>query len=929
MDDFEKLGAFYLGKIRDPEGKASGDDLLLYDSRDLVTHAVCLGMTGSGKTGLCLTLLEEAAIDGIPAIAIDPKGDLGNLLLTFPDLRPEDFAPWVNPEDAARKGLSVSDYAARQAETWKKGLASWGQDGARIKRLREAADIAIYTPGSSAGLPVSILSSFARPGQAVLGDGELLRERIGTTVTSLLGLLGIEADPLQSREHILLATILDGVWKAGRDLDLASLIGLVQAPPFARIGVLELESFYPSKERFSLVMALNNVLAAPGFGAWMEGEPLDVARMLHTPAGKPRLAIFSVAHLNDSERMFFVSLLLNQVLGWMRGQSGTTSLRAILYMDEIFGYFPPVANPPSKQPLLTLMKQARAFGLGVVLATQNPVDLDYKGLSNAGTWFIGRLQTERDKARVLDGLEGAMTAAGAAFDRGHLDRIMSGLGNRVFLMNNVHEDGPVVFESRWAMSYLRGPLTRDQIRVLMDPRRVTTASAEAGPALSPPPGSGAPSPGSAASAGAIRPSLSPEIPQFFIPSRGGGPIIYRPFLFGAARVRLTDAKAGLDETRDTAHLVPVTDAAVPVNWADSRESSVPASDLEKAPADGAEFGGLPPAAGKPKNYAAWSKDYSSWLYGGFSLDLLKSPASGLLSRPGETEGEFRVRLSEGSREKRDEAVERLRQKYAPRIASLQERLRRAESTVDNEQTQARQQQLQTAISFGATLLGAFMGRKAASISSIGRATTAARGVGRAMKEQQDVGRARDTVEAVRRSRSRVQGRDGRVGVPPRGRGRRPGAGAPETEEVGHRRPARGPRLGAVQGRPHGSGVTRLGVMWTGKGVRRAFVQGPPIRMVRGSPGEMPAALRPASLRLRRSPLPDAPSAQCLPPTVHPLAVAEIRKGGSRPPDGSPRRGSYRDATRACRWSPARPLRRGPEAPRIGLIVDIIVKTATI
>ena len=474
--DYEKLGAFYLGRPYDLETKSATPGLVLYDSKDLVTHAVCVGMTGSGKTGLCIDIIEEAALDGVPTIAIDPKGDLTNLMLTFPQLRPEDFRPWINEEDAAKKGLSPDAYAAQQAETWKNGLASWGEDGERIARLKEAADFAIYTPGSSAGIPVSILASFAAPPQALRDDAELFRERVATTVTSLLGVIGVEADPVQSREHVLLSTLITNAWSAGNDLDLEALVGQIQKPPMAKIGVMELDSFYPEKERMKLALALNGLLAAPGFASWLEGVPLDIATLLRTPEGKPRVAIMSIAHLSDAERMFFVSLLLNQVLGWMRAQSGTSSLRAILYMDEIFGFFPPVATPPSKQPLLTLLKQARAFGLGVLLATQNPVDLDYKGLSNAGTWLLGRLQTERDKARVLEGLEGVAAAAHASFDKRQIDTMLAGLGSRVFLMNNVHEDAPRLLESRWSMSYLRGPLTRDQIRKLMDGKRPATAS---------------------------------------------------------------------------------------------------------------------------------------------------------------------------------------------------------------------------------------------------------------------------------------------------------------------------------------------------------------------------------------------------------------------------------------------------------------------
>jgi hypothetical protein len=752
--DFEKLGVFYLGRRYDPEARKPTDDLLLYDSKDLVTHAVCVGMTGSGKTGLCLALIEEAAIDGIPALLIDPKGDLANLLLTFPALRPEDFRPWINEDDARRKALSPDDYARQQAELWRKGLAAWGEDGARIQRLRDAADFAVFTPGSNAGIPLSILKSFAAPPPAIREDDELLRERVGTTTVGLLGLLGIEADPIRSREHILIATILDTAWRQGQALDLAGLIQQIQTPPVKRVGVLELEAFFPSKDRFALAMALNNLLAAPGFGAWMDGEPLDVDGLLHTPAGKPRVAIVSIAHLSDAERMFLVSLLLNEVVGWMRAQSGTTSLRALVYMDEIFGFFPPVANPPSKTPLLTLLKQARAFGVGVVLATQNPVDLDYKGLSNTGTWFIGRLQTDRDKARVLDGLEGAAGSAGKGFDRAGLERTLSGLSSRVFLLNNVHEDHPVVFESRWAMSYLRGPLTRAQIKTLMDARR-GAAPAGAVPAAPAPTGTraGTPTAAAAATGGRERPLLPPDIPQHFVPARGAAPagatLLYQPMLFGSAQVRVADAKSKVDVTRDLSFLTPIADEAVPVSWEQATPVAVTSSDLLPAPeGETAGFAELPAPAGRKKSYDGWSKDFAGWLLQSQRIELLRSPSLKAVSRPEESERDFRVRLQESTRQDRDEAAEKLRLKYAPKVAALQERRRRAEQAVERESEQAKQQGLQTAISVGATILGAFLGRKSINVSTVGRATTAARGAGRVFKETQDVGRARETVAAV-------------------------------------------------------------------------------------------------------------------------------------------------------------------------------------
>jgi hypothetical protein len=757
--DFEKLGVFYLGRPYDLGAKRPGAGLLLYDSKDLVTHAVCIGMTGSGKTGLCLALIEEALLDGIPVLLIDPKGDLPNLCLTFPDLRPEDFAPWVNEEDARRKGLAVEAYAAQQAELWRNGLAAWGQDGARIRRLRDAADVAVYTPGSTAGLPVSIVKSFAAPPAAVRDDAELLRERIGTTATSLLGLLGIEADPLRSREHILLAKLLEAAWREGRDLDLPGLIQQIQSPPIAKVGALDLEAFFPGKDRFELATRLNNLLAAPGFDAWLEGEPLDVGALLHTAEGKPRAAIFSIAHLSDAERMFFVSLLLNETLGWVRGQSGTTSLRAIVYMDEIFGFFPPVANPPSKLPLLTLLKQARAFGVGVVLATQNPVDLDYKGLANTGTWFIGRLQTERDRARVLDGLEGAAAGGDKRFDRGAMEETLGGLGNRVFLLNNVHEDAPEVFESRWAMSYLRGPLTRTQIRQLMAGRK-------------PPPASGRPAPGSAArrdpgpaaatasspstpERSGARPVLAPGVSQHFLPVRGTAPagatLVYQPTVLGAATVRFADAKAGVDQSEEVVVTTPITEAAVPVTWEAASPINVAVADLETAPAAAGDWAPLPPTAARPKSYEGWSRDLAAWLYGQRRLELLRDPVSGSLSRPGESERDFRVRIREGARAERDGRVEALRKKYAPKRIALEERLRRAQQAETREREQVSQQGVQAAISLGATILGAVLGRKTVSVGNIGRATTAARGAGRVLKEREDVARAQETVAAVQQA----------------------------------------------------------------------------------------------------------------------------------------------------------------------------------
>jgi hypothetical protein len=748
MQDFEKLGVFYLGRLYDVAQKAHLEDLLLYDSRDLVTHAVCIGMTGSGKTGLCMSLIEEAAIDSIPAIVIDPKGDITNLLLTFPELKSQDFAPWINEEDALKKGLSPQDYASQQADLWKNGLIKWGQDGERIKRLRESADFLIYTPGSNAALPISILKSFAAPLAEIRDDTELLQERITTTTTSLLGLLGIEADPIRSREHILISTILAYSWQRGDDLDIGRLIQLIQSPPMTRIGVLDMESFYSSKDRFALAMQLNNLLAAPGFSLWLEGDSLDIGQLLHSRNGKPRVSIFYIAHLNDTQRMFFVSLLLNQIVGWMRSQSGTTSLRSIVYIDEVFGYLPPIANPPSKTPLLTLLKQARAFGLGIVLATQNPVDLDYKALSNAGTWFLGRLQTERDKARVLDGLEGAAISGQSRFDRRSMDQTLSALGNRIFLMNNVHEDAPVTFETRWAMSYLRGPLTRDQIKVLADPlkkQRPTTPSAPLSPSIS------SPLPASL-KATSQRPVVPPDVRQYFAPAPENQPkkvnAVYQPMILGAAQVRFVDAKTRVDTTKKVVFLTPITDDPVPVDWNNSQDADTSVSEMSNTPLDNIQFADLPSAAVIAKNYSIWGKDFSNWLFRTQKLQLFRSENLKEHSRPEETERDFRIRLQQTAREQRDQQVEKLRKKYSSNFARLDERIRRAQTTFEKQEAQARGQKYQAAVSFGTTLLGSFLGRRTS-----GGTTRTARDISRSMKESKGTKGAEANLKALQQERA--------------------------------------------------------------------------------------------------------------------------------------------------------------------------------
>ncbi|HWJ04623.1 MAG TPA: hypothetical protein VNS57_02390 [Steroidobacteraceae bacterium] len=749
LPNYEKLGVFYLGREYDPTTQQLGADLL-YDSRDLTTHAVCIGMTGSGKTGLCLSLLEEAAIDGIPAIAIDPKGDIANLALTFPELRAEDFRPWVDAGEASRKGQSLDEFAAATAANWRKGLEEWGEDGARIQRLRDAADVTIYTPGSNAGRPLSILRSFSAPDATLARDASALKERASSAVAGLLALLDIEADPIKSREYILLSALLDAAWRKGEGLDLASLIRSVQRPPFEQVGVFDLESFYPAKDRTELALRINGLLASPGFEAWLHGDPLDVQSMLYDAQGKPRIAIVSIAHLNDAERMFVVTLIANELVAWMRRQPGTTSLRALFYMDEVFGYFPPGAMPPSKTPLLTLMKQARAFGLGVVLATQNPVDLDYKGLGNAGTWFIGRLQTERDKLRVIEGLLGSNAAGG--MDRAQFEAAMSSLPPRTFLMRNVHDDAPVLLRTRWALSYLRGPLTTAEIARLegatpaIEPPTPAVAAAIADPGERT-----AHAPASTTTSSA-RPVLPTGWHERFLAARGTS-VEYEPRLGARVRTHFVDARNGVDTWTEAYHLAPLG-AGGPA-WEQSEVCDAGALDLGTQPAPDAAFANVPGGVLTPKTPQQYAKSLVEHVYRSSALTVYRCPTLKTSAPVGATEGEFRAQLAQALREKRDAAVDALRKKYATRLDALADRQRRAEQRLQREKDQASQETMASAISVGSSLLGALFGGGRRS-SAFGKAATAARSVGRIGKERTDVTHASADAEALRRQHGELE-----------------------------------------------------------------------------------------------------------------------------------------------------------------------------
>jgi hypothetical protein len=748
--DFEKLGTFYLGKEYDLANRERTENLVLYDSRDLCTHAVVVGMTGSGKTGLCVGLLEEAGMDNIPAIVIDPKGDIANLLLTFPELTAESFRPWIDEGQAARKNLSPEDFAAQEAEKWKAGLKSWGQDGDRIRQFRDKVELRIYTPGSTAGRPMTILKSFAAPSQAVIDDTEALLDRIDSAVSGLLALLGIDADPVQSREHILICKILEHAWRESRDLNLGQLISEIQTPPFEKVGVMEVDTVFPKKDRQALAMTLNNLLASPTFASWLEGEPLDVKRMLHNQDGKPVISVVSIAHLSDPERMFFVTILLNEVLSWMRGQPGTSSLRALLYMDEVFGYFPPTQNPPSKKPMLTLLKQARAFGVGCVLATQNPVDLDYKGLSNAGTWFLGRLQTERDKARVLEGLEGASTQAGSKFNRSDMERTLAGLGSRVFLMNNVHEDEPVVFETRWVMSYLRGPLARKQLQELVDrdpnfdpnanklnqhPKRPAQESVEQ---LEPQVDQ--------------RQMIDPDVQQFFVRSERaadeGEKIVYRPVLIGVGRLHFVRVTYKVDDWEQRTFIASLSGGELPDEVWEKAERAEKPFRYQSDPDPRSEFAKIPAEFEKSKNFRTWERELKAFLYRSQRMTVWKCENFKVYSKAEESLGDFKVRLEQRVSEERDEQVDRVRKKYASKFSSLRDRIRRAEDKVEKEKEQYKQTRMSSVLSVGTTIMGALLGRKKFSVTNARKAEASVRSMGRSSKEKADIDRAREDLAVL-------------------------------------------------------------------------------------------------------------------------------------------------------------------------------------
>ncbi|MGB3544042.1 ATP-binding protein [Rubrivirga sp.] len=729
MSAYEGLGVFYLGREVDRDTSDVTDTPVLYDAADLTTHAFIVGMTGSGKTGLGVGLIEEAALDGIPVIAIDPKGDLGNLALQFPTLEAGDFRPWIDESEATREGMAPDDLAAQTAESWSEGLASWDQSPERIARLQSAADVRIYTPGSDAGLPVSVLGSLAPP-DAEAGS-EAFRDRLDATVGGLLTLVEVDADA-SGGESVFLSQVVTQAWDEGRVLEVADLIRALLDPPFETLGVMPVDDFFPERSRKALAMKLNGLIASPSFQAWTRGAPLDADRLFYGADGKPQVSVMSIAHLDDAERVFFVTRLLSEVLAWMRRQPGTGSLRAILYMDEIFGYLPPSANPPTKTLLLTLLKQARAFGLGVVLATQNPVDMDYKALSNCGTWLVGRLQTERDKNRLLDGLEGA---AAGGFDRGDMDRLLSGIGKRRFLLHNVHESAPTILATRWAMSYLAGPLTRAQIGTLVEPYKTALEGEPETAAPAPAPAAPTSRPDDDANDGQ-RPDL--DVPQVVLE---GDADVYVPMLLARAEVPFKRARPEIDHTETYVLLAEVRDEP---DWS-SADLLGDRPATTSRPNDGASFAEVPASMTKDGSYPTWERSLKKWLQTERPLEVLRSPETKLTSAPGEDERAFRIRLGQVAREARDAQKDTMRETYQKKLSALEKRMDTAENAIDREEAQASQRTTDTLVRVGTTLLGAFLGRRSAR-STLSQVGVTARSAGRMSKERADVERAQKKLD---------------------------------------------------------------------------------------------------------------------------------------------------------------------------------------
>ncbi|MGA9596442.1 MAG: DUF87 domain-containing protein [Acidimicrobiia bacterium] len=704
---------FYLGGVIDGSSGDRTGDLVDYDPADLTTHGVIVGMTGSGKTGLGIIYLEEALLAGIPTLILDPKGDMTNLLLTFPELRPADFEPWIDEAEVRKEDKTVAELAADKAALWTKGLASWDESGARIGQLRDSAGFTIYTPGSTAGVPINIIGSLARPELSWETDTETLRDEIEGFVSGLLGLVGVKADPISSREHILIANLVENAWRSGRDLDIAGLLGEIQRPPLRKLGVFDLDTFFPEKDRLALAMKLNGLVASPAFSTWIEGPDLDIASLLWH-GDKPQSAIVYLAHLSDEERQFVVTLILSKLITWMRAQAGTGDLRALVYMDEVFGFVPPTAEPPAKKPILTLLKQGRAFGVGTLLSTQNPVDLDYKAMSNAGTWCIGRLQTERDKARILEALQSARGDS----DVSELDHMISGLDKRQFLLHNTHDPAPVLFTTRWALSYLRGPLTREQISKLSkyEPPAENEPPAQASPTTSP----AAPqqSPETASDETPVMPRVADSVPVHHLASgvpwaaqldvAPNGTTLTAAL---AARVRLTYDESAADLVHDEEWEAIVTPLESHFDAGHAVHVDYDDRDFVSTPPENARYVIPEGDIAKTSYWRSAETGLKDLLYRSQKLTIHKNAELALYSRAGEKEEDFRARCDAAAQDRADQETASLRDKYERRFKTLRDQATTAEQRAQDIEVDIQGAKQQEIIDGASSVINILLGRR--------------------------------------------------------------------------------------------------------------------------------------------------------------------------------------------------------------------------
>lgn len=739
---YEKIGLFYFGKEVNNRTLKTTDDLFLYKSKYFTTHAMIVGMTGSGKTGLGISIIEEASIDKIPSIIIDPKGDMGNLLLAFPEMRAQDFEEWIDQGEAENKGMDVAAYAEIIAGNWKSGLERFHQGKDRIRQYKDHIDFNIYTPGSSAGIPLSVLSSFEVPSENILDDPDAFSSVINSTVMGLLALINVNVDPLTSKEYMLLATIFSYYWTKKKNISLEELIGFIASPPFKKIGVLNLNLFYPQSERLKLAMLLNSVLASPGFSIWKEGEPLDIQRLLYTEEGKPKVSILSISHLNHAQRMFFVTLFLNKYISWMRQQSGTSSLRTLLYMDEIFGFFPATSNPPSKRSMLILLKQARAFGIGIILATQNPVDLDYKGLANIGSWFLGRLQTKQDKERVMDGL---IKNRKDALNKREIGNLLSNLEKRTFLLKSAHLDQLILFQTRWVLSFLRGPLSKAEIKRLMERKKAYLSRIEENFKEKSSDGKAEwrEQPVSTTSL----PLVSDKIKQYFLNHTSyREDILFEPNIILKGTVRIYSESKNIDVKEDIFLKIPISKTDREINFSKGVETDDDMSLYQAKSRENASFSPLPLFVEELKDFKDVEGDYKEFLYRSRRLNLYQCKKLKLLSRQGEDQVSFKVKMIDYLRELKEKRIEQLKEKFEKKEALLQKKYNRLLEKLEKEEQDSKLAARDSVLSLGASVLGAFLGRT--KIGNLSSGMTGLRRTSRIFSEKKDVNLAKRRIKEL-------------------------------------------------------------------------------------------------------------------------------------------------------------------------------------